>query len=280
MVPTNQNDFYAGGAYFSMGGRNAETGLLASCELQPANDNSGTIGWQLGPEITVPQQYPLVDAFSTPFANLICGGLHKSTPSSTSVVSGTTIVYGAQADQTDPQEPGAPDGTGNFGANMISPRYDGALAVVADPTVLIYAIGGREAGGQSVATVEVLDPNTGIWSAAPSMQDARSGCTAQSIDGKIYVWGGAFYPGSEAQKTLVLTAEVFNPATGVWSYTVAPASALNNGASVSFPGPGSVSTADGVEINSAWIFGGETLNDGDSSFLQEFVFFYSYEETN
>ncbi len=276
VVPTDTNDFYNGGAYFSLGGRNAESGQLTSTELQPANDNSGTIGWQVGPEITVPQSYALTDAFCSPFVNLICGGLHKATPSSTAVVSAATIVYNSQNDPTNPLEPGAFDATGNFGANMITPRYDGTLAVVTSPTLLIYAIGGREAGGQSVATVEVLDPNTGVWSQAPSLQDARSGCTAQSIDNKIYVWGGAFYPDSESQKSLVLTAEVFNPATGVWSYTVAPTSALNNGASVAFPGPGAVSTADGVNINTAWVFGGETLNNGDSSFLQEFVFFYDF----
>ncbi|MCC7477233.1 hypothetical protein IT575_02145 [bacterium] len=279
VVPTDQNDFYNGGAYFSMGGRNSETGLLTSTELQPANDNGGTIGWQVGPEITVPQSYALVDAFSSPFVNLICGGLHKATPASTSVVSAATIVYNAQNDPTNPLEPGAFDGTGNFGANMITPRYDGTLAVVTSPSLLIYAIGGREAGGQSVATVEVLDPNTGVWSPAPSMQNARSGCTAQSIDNKIYVWGGAYYPDNEADKTLVLTAEVFNPTTGVWSYTVAPAAAVNNGASVSFPGPGSVSATNGVNLNTVWLFGGETLNNGDSAALQEFVFFYDYDQT-
>jgi hypothetical protein len=281
---TSQGDTTNGSAYFSIGGQNSANGLLANTECQPGNDAGGTIGWRVGPEITTPSTYPLVDALGAPLANtatgilaadLFCGGLHKATPDSTAIVSGLTISYNFQNDPIDPDEdfPPGPDATGRVGQSMITPRYDGTLAVVSANQ--IYAIGGREALGQSVATVEVFDASTGTWSAAPNMKEARSGCTAQVIDGKIYVYGGAYYPDDKSPKTMVLTAEVFNPETGVWSYTKPPKTATDNGASCCFPGPGAVGNA-GVHQNTIWYFGGSTVSGSDTNFLQEFVYFFDF----
>jgi N-acetylneuraminic acid mutarotase len=57
----------------------------------------------------------------------------------------------------------------------------------------IYAIGGYVpgvAGDPGVATVEVYDPATDTWTAAPDMPTGRMGPRTSVVDGKIYVIGG------------------------------------------------------------------------------------------
>jgi len=56
----------------------------------------------------------------------------------------------------------------------------------------IYAIGGRVGLNyhQNLATVEEYDPTADQWRSVTSMPTARSGITAEVIDGRIYVLGG------------------------------------------------------------------------------------------
>jgi hypothetical protein len=262
--------FTDGTNFYMSGGRNTINGALASTEFQPINDNNGTVGWSVSAEINLPPFYPLYDlvAESGPEI-LLLGGVFKPNATTSAQVSARTIQFSNNGTPANPVD----DGFGDTGFTMITPRYDSASARVGDT---LYVIGGRVASGESVSTVEALDIVTGTWTTVAQLQNARAGATADVIDGRIYVYGGADYPANEAQRTLVTTAEVFNPQTGVWSYSVPPTAATYDAATAVLPGPGSVGDpgANNVFFNTIWYMGGEGGVGAETNFLQEFVYFY------
>jgi hypothetical protein len=156
--------------------------------------------------------------------------------------------------------------------NMMTERYDGAATFLVANHKL-YVIGGRVASGQSVATVEAFNFATTQWEIAPSLNDARSGHVAYLIDDGnrtlIYVTGGAYYPPGGGQRNVVTTAEVFNPETGVWSYTLPLAIPTENGAAAVVP---SKETLGFVGESSVWYFGGANATGAETNTLQELVY--------
>ena len=54
----------------------------------------------------------------------------------------------------------------------------------------IYVVGGMDADGASLATVEVYDPPTNTWARRPSMATRRDNPGSAVLDGKLYVFGG------------------------------------------------------------------------------------------
>lgn len=257
------------------GGTNPLNGILGTNEWTTTLDPSLNAPWEIKKETRVsgidPPFYPLTEAEGAvnPDDGLFyfCGGVHPPTESDADNVSAKLISYDPALD--DPlisQSPYTSIGL----PIMITERYDAAAAVSGGK---MYVVGGRVASGQSVATVEAYNFNTHAWEALPPMQDARSGATALAIGGKIYVHGGAYYPSNEASQTLLQTAEVYNPNTGVWSYTLPLDTPSNNGAAVAMPGPGAVSDAS-QSNNTIWYFGGDGAN-GELNLLEEFVYFYN-----
>ncbi len=85
----------------------------------------------------------------------------------------------------------------------------------------IYAIGGVESSSASFAntekfsTVEEYDPATDTWSTKSPMPTARGWHSANVVDGKIYIIGGA--RGTTPAEVHVVTVEVYDPATDTWS---------------------------------------------------------------
>lgn len=75
----------------------------------------------------------------------------------------------------------------------------------------IYAIGGMNASGDAVGTVEVFDPETQYWSQAASLNTPRYGLEAQVVNGKIYAVGG------ESGYSLYDTVEEYDPLTDTWT---------------------------------------------------------------
>jgi glucose/arabinose dehydrogenase len=101
-------------------------------------------------------------------------------------------------------------------APMITPR-GGATAQVLNGD--IYVIGGMDANGQSVNTVEIYDPDTNTWRVGPSLQTRRDNPGAAVIGGKLYVVGGRTRnaDGTTVNGTLN-TLEIFDPLTGQWTF--------------------------------------------------------------
>jgi len=254
------------------GGENVINGLLQSNES--STGGAGAIPWTVLGEILVPDYFPLKSMAGTYAAGenmyVMAGGLHQPADEDNPVASRRLISY-------DPVF----DAYGHM-SNMSAGRYDCGIAYA---NGMIYVIGGREAGGTSVATMETYNPTTGAWNTfSPQMQEARSGAICQVIDGKVYMIGGAYWPSDEADPIILDTAEVFNPATGVWSYTLPLPNDIYNQnahkmASVAVPSPGGVNATGGF-LNSIVCFGGEGFDDasdtsmGELNRLYEFTYFH------
>jgi len=74
-----------------------------------------------------------------------------------------------------------------FGEPMPTSRYDLAVTAVDN---LIYAIGGRDAAGGTLDTVEAFDTATGQWQKVESLPRPRSALGAVTVNGFVYAIGG------------------------------------------------------------------------------------------
>jgi N-acetylneuraminic acid mutarotase len=81
----------------------------------------------------------------------------------------------------------------------------------------IYVIGGRWRGQGNVATVEILDPAAGTWSAGADMPTRRGGLTASALDGRIHVTGGEDLDTGDTYPA----HEVYDPAGNQWATAAA-----------------------------------------------------------
>ncbi len=81
--------------------------------------------------------------------------------------------------------------TWGVGTAVPTPRTEVAAAVLAGK---IYVIGGFDGLGQTVATVEVYDPASGLWAAGPDLPTPRHHLGAVTAGDALYVLGG--YTGS------------------------------------------------------------------------------------
>jgi len=97
-------------------------------------------------------------------------------------------------------------------ANIYEVRSNGKVLVV----------GGDAADGIGIASAELYDPATGVWSAAGTLANGRLSHTATLLNnGTVLVTGGEdrelFVP--PYNPTDLPSAEIYNPATNSWSTT-------------------------------------------------------------
>src|SRR5688572_32054759 len=98
-------------------------------------------------------------------------------------------------------EPAAAEWTAE---KLVFMRHPGVSATKLDDGRVLVAGGG-------VGSTEIYDPATGESAPAASMGQARSNHQAvRLLDGRVLVVGGDGYSS---------TAEIFDPATGTWSFT-------------------------------------------------------------
>ena len=92
---------------------------------------------------------------------------------------------------------------------MPTPRDHHAIGVVNGK---LYAIGGRINGrhDRNVANNEEYDPATNRWRALAPLPTVRSGISAASLDGKIFVFGGETTRGTHKE------VESYDPAQNRW----------------------------------------------------------------
>ena len=133
------------------------------------------------------------------------------------------------------------------------------------PNGKVLVAGGYNDAGPPLNTEELYDPATGTWRRAGNLNSIRSGHTATLLpNGKVLVAGGdtLFYPIVVPLPVRVLnSAELYDPATGVWSITGAlitgrsghTATLLPNGKVLVTGGFNSFSS-DGVDLDSAELY--------------------------
>jgi len=111
--------------------------------------------------------------------------------------------------------------------------------------------------GGGTATVEIFDPQTGLWTQAESMFVARAEHTAtRLLSGEVLIVGGDSLYGSSS------SAEIFDPMTGHWSFT-GSTSSLRSGHSAAPLADGRVLVSGGqfvgtrgviIEVDTAEIY--------------------------
>lgn len=130
---------------------------------------------------------------------------------------------------------------------MITPRTKAAVVRLPNGKVLV-------SGGQGIntnivyASAEIYDPATGNWAATGSMGTARFSHTMTLLpNGKVLVAGGST---CDSCHTALNTAELYDPASGTWSYT-SPLAAVRIGHTATLLSNGKVLVAGGGSSNNA-----------------------------
>jgi N-acetylneuraminic acid mutarotase len=86
---------------------------------------------------------------------------------------------------------------------MATARRGGAAGVVIGG--ILYVIGGRNAAGDYIPTVEAYTPATNTWVTKASLPQARSGLGAVASNGVIFAVGG------RNSVSLLATHETYRP---------------------------------------------------------------------
>ena len=131
--------------------------------------------------------------------------------------------------------------------SMSTSRQWHTATLLANGKVLVT--GGQGDSGNSLTSVQLYDPASGLWSTTGSLANARCSHTATLLgNGKVLVAGGLVNNSS-----FLSSAELYDPATGGWSTTGSMATA-SAGHTASLLKNGKVLIAGGVE---AWLDGGD-----------------------
>jgi Galactose oxidase, central domain/Kelch motif len=124
------------------------------------------------------------------------------------------VVGGTTAELYDP-------GTATWTAtrSLGTPRDWYTATLLTDGKVLVAGGYGGNTGPGTLASAELYDPGSGIWTATGSMGTPRAFHTATLLpDGRVLIaagasvlrWGG---------DTLLASAELYDPSTGTWTAT-------------------------------------------------------------
>src|SRR5207245_7196093 len=105
----------------------------------------------------------------------------------------------------------ASDSWSQTGSMLVPGAYHHAV-LLNDGTVLVTGGTSDEAQGKPIASAEIYDPATGLWSSTGRMTAKRSQfCETVLNDGSVLVAGGV---GAQPHG-----AELYDPVTGGWSAT-------------------------------------------------------------
>jgi hypothetical protein len=131
-------------------------------------------------------------------------------------------------------------GTWTTTGNMSTPRALHAATLLPNGKVLVAGGATSTGNANMVATAELYDPATGLWTATGTMASVRAFPIAVPLEnGKVLVAGGA-----QSMSSFTATAELYDPATGLWTSTSAMASVRLGHAAVRL-GNGKVLVAGG-----------------------------------
>jgi hypothetical protein len=156
--------------------------------------------------------------------------------------------------------------TGAFSAtgDLFAARQHHTATLLPNGKVLVAGGEGGTGGGLPLATAELYDPATGLFSAAGAMTAARTLHTATLLsDGKVLVAGGL---GSHAAASVLAGAEIYDPATNRFTAAAHPMAAARYAhAAVLLPG-GKVLVAGGYGAGGGALDGAELFDPAAGAF--------------
>jgi N-acetylneuraminic acid mutarotase len=101
--------------------------------------------------------------------------------------------------------------------SLTTARYSHSATLLPSGKVLVT--GGQALNSAGLASSELYDPATGLWTATGSLNTARDNHTATLLpNGKVLVAGG-WDSASTVLGTTTASAELYDPATGLWTVT-------------------------------------------------------------
>jgi len=132
--------------------------------------------------------------------------------------------------------------------SLVQARTMHTATVLNDGSVLV--VGGRTGTKygehQGLASAERYDPSSGKWSLAGALAGPRIGHTATLLpDGRVLVVGGREGDHADGRNRAVLSAELYNPATGQWTLAATPLWTHGAGASATLLADGRMLVAGG-----------------------------------
>jgi N-acetylneuraminic acid mutarotase len=142
-------------------------------------------------------------------------------PDGTVLVAGGFVGDALDPDSTSTAELYDPStGTWSSTGSMADPRAT-HIAILLPTNGNVLVVGGFSAN-RPVLSVELYDPTTRIWSSTGSMAGPRNNFTATLLaDGKVLAAGGAYFlavgPAGTFEPIELTSAELYDPATGLWS---------------------------------------------------------------
>lgn len=115
-------------------------------------------------------------------------------------------------------------GSWAYTGSMVDVRMDHTATLLQNGKVLVA---GGHTGRGDLASSETFDPTSGMWSATGNLVTRRSDHTATLLlNGKVLVVGG--YSSDGVTGAFIGNAELYDPATGVWTATGGLLAARNN----------------------------------------------------
>jgi hypothetical protein len=99
---------------------------------------------------------------------------------------------------------------------MSTGRQDFAYCILADGRIAVFGgcdtVRNGTAGGKVLDTIEIYDPNSGVWTAAGSMLRARHMAQAVLLpDGTVLICGGKSIVAENSATAVIALAEIFAP---------------------------------------------------------------------
>jgi N-acetylneuraminic acid mutarotase len=145
--------------------------------------------------------------------------------------------------------------------SLATSRYNHTATLLQNGTVLVVAGCNASIATGALASAELFDPATGVWSPAGSLATRRTEHAAvMRADGRVIVAGGLYEDGSLTH--WARTAEMYDPATGLWS-SAGLMTAARAGASASLLPNGKVLVAGGITTDRSFLTSAE-LYSGSS----------------
>ena len=125
---------------------------------------------------------------------------------------------------------------------LSTPRANSSSTILPSGRVLV--VGGTSQSGL-LATVEIYDPATGIWSLSGGLNTARAFHTATLLpNGNVLVVGGTI----DNNGTPTKSSEIYDPASGIWNPTSDTGIARCNHTATLLPN-GNVLVAGGIDLS-------------------------------